>query len=51
MPDAPQVEVRAQRRWRLAGSDGKSVCEGFTSVAKAEQWAAEHGFEVATRKK
>jgi hypothetical protein len=51
MPDAPQtVQVRAQRRWRLAGPDGKTVAEGFTSVAKAEQWADEHGLEVTKLK-
>lgn len=51
MPDAPQkVEVHFQRRWRLADDKGKSVAEGFTSIAKAEQWAAEHGLEVTKPK-
>lgn len=46
-----KVTVQFQRRWRLADEDGKSVAEGFTSVAKAEQWAREHGLTVALKAK
>lgn len=44
-----QVTVQFQSRWRLADEKGKSVAEGFTSVANAEQWAAEHGLTVVAR--
>lgn len=40
------VTIHFQRRWRLADAKGKSVAEGFTSIEKAQQWAAEHGLEV-----
>lgn len=46
-----RATVQFQRRWRLADEKGKSLAEGFTSVAKAQQWAAEHGVEVETAKK
>lgn len=42
--------VEFQRRWRLADDKGKSIAEGFTSIANAEQWAAEHGFAVEPKK-
>jgi hypothetical protein len=45
-----KATIQFQRRWRLADEKGKSITEGFTSIAKAEQWAAEHGIEVAPRK-
>lgn len=44
------VSVQFQRRWRLADEKGKSIAEGFTSIAKAEQWAAEHGLTVKAKK-
>lgn len=40
------VTVEYQRRWRLADEKGRSVAEGFTSPAKARQWAEEQGHEV-----
>lgn len=40
------IHVQFQRRWRLADEHGKSVAEGFTSIAKAEQWAKEQGLSV-----
>ena len=43
------VTVHFQRRWRLADEKGKSVAEGFTSAAKAEQWAKEQGLEVTKK--
>lgn len=46
-----RVTVQFQRRWRLADERGKSVAEGFTSIAKAEQWAKEQGLTVVARKK
>lgn len=45
-----KVTIHYQRRWRLADEKGKSVAEGFTSIAKAEQWAEEQGLEVAPYK-
>ena len=44
------VTVHHQRRYRLADEKGKTVAEGFTIPAKAEQWAAEQGHEVAKAK-
>lgn len=43
--------VHFQRRWRLADERGNSIAEGFTSIANAEQWAAEKGIAVVPRKK
>lgn len=45
------VHIQFQRRWRLADDKGKSVAEGFTSIAKAEQWAKEQGLTVEAAKK
>ncbi len=45
------VTVRYQRRWRLADDKDKSVAEGFTSIAKAQQWAEENGHSVTPREK
>jgi hypothetical protein len=45
-----KVHVQFQRRWRLADEKGKSVAEGFTSPAKAEQWAEEQGLTVEAHK-
>lgn len=45
------VTIHFQRRWRLADAQGKSVAEGFTSQAKAQQWAEEQGLEVKAREK
>lgn len=44
------VTIHFQRRWRLADEQGKSVAEGFTSAAKARQWAEEQGLEVKAKK-
>lgn len=46
-----KVTIEFQRRWRLADEDGKSVAEGFTSPAKAEQWAGEQGLTVQAKPK
>lgn len=41
-----KVHIQFQRRWRLADEKGKTVAEGFTSMAKAEAWAKAEGLEV-----
>lgn len=45
------VTIHYQRRWRLADPRGKSVAEGFTTIAKAEQWAEEQGLLVVPKAK
>ena len=41
--------AKFQRRWRIADDKGKSIAEGFTSIAKAEQWAAENALEIVEK--
>lgn len=50
MSDKPKATIKFQRRWRLADERGKSIAEGFTSIAKAEQWAKEHDIEIEASK-